>query len=355
MPFPDGVQTVTLTGHQTLADGQGRPLPVRIRPVPARVVGAQWGVVVERDPVVIQPDDAGHWTVDLVATDAEGFDPTGWTYRVETGGDALYVSLPAALGEVDLSELVDAGADGGEYVLVPGPAGPPGPAGSTGPAGPQPLLGAAGTGPDVALRSDDPSTVNSRTPTVHAASHGTGGSDPISPAGIGAYPASDGNTLNGYVTDLQNRVGGGFGLEARATAVENRATALESGKLDKVGGSLTGSLTVNTPAAGDALVALHVGSETFDRVRLLTDRIEVGPGGAARDTNWRRSGANEWTTDDAVIVALMLRHLGSTLGFYGATAVAKPTVSGSRGGNAALGSLISALASLGLVTDGTTA
>ena len=42
------------------------------------------------------------------------------------------------------------------------------------------------------------------------------------------------------------------------------------------------------------------------------------------------------------------------LGFFGATAVAKPTVTGSKGGNAALGSLISALAGLGLVTDSTT-
>lgn len=135
MPFPPGVQTVTLTGHQTLADGAGRPLPVRIRPVPSRVVGADWGVVVEGDPVVVDPDDAGQWTVTLVATDAAGFDPTGWAYRVETGGDALFVSLPAALVEVDLAELVPAGADEGEYVLVPGPPGPEGPAGPQGPPG----------------------------------------------------------------------------------------------------------------------------------------------------------------------------------------------------------------------------
>jgi hypothetical protein len=43
------------------------------------------------------------------------------------------------------------------------------------------------------------------------------------------------------------------------------------------------------------------------------------------------------------------------LGFLGAAAVARPTVTGSRGGNAALASLLSALASLGLVTDSTTA
>lgn len=42
------------------------------------------------------------------------------------------------------------------------------------------------------------------------------------------------------------------------------------------------------------------------------------------------------------------------LGFYGATAVAKQTVSGSRGGNAALQSLLTALATLGLITDSTT-
>ncbi len=42
------------------------------------------------------------------------------------------------------------------------------------------------------------------------------------------------------------------------------------------------------------------------------------------------------------------------IGFYNATPVAKPTVSGSKSANAALGSLMTALANLGLVTDSTT-
>lgn len=118
MPFPPGVQTVTLIGHQTLADGAGQPVPIRIRPVPGRVVSAEYGVVVDNDPVVVTPDAAGHWTCELVATDAAGFTPTGWTYRVETGDDALYVSLPAAVATVDIADVTPAGSDGGEYVIV---------------------------------------------------------------------------------------------------------------------------------------------------------------------------------------------------------------------------------------------
>lgn len=45
----------------------------------------------------------------------------------------------------------------------------------------------------------------------------------------------------------------------------------------------------------------------------------------------------------------------NTLGFHGAAPVAKATISGSRGGNAALASLLTTLATKGLITDGTTA
>jgi hypothetical protein len=41
-------------------------------------------------------------------------------------------------------------------------------------------------------------------------------------------------------------------------------------------------------------------------------------------------------------------------GFYGTSPIAKPTVTGSKSGNAALASLMTALADLGLVTDSTT-
>lgn len=50
-----------------------------------------------------------------------------------------------------------------------------------------------------------------------------------------------------------------------------------------------------------------------------------------------------------------LAHQGSTLGFYNTTPTTKPTITGSRGGNAALADLLTKLAGLGLLTDSTTA
>jgi integrin beta 8 len=47
-------------------------------------------------------------------------------------------------------------------------------------------------------------------------------------------------------------------------------------------------------------------------------------------------------------------NLVGTVGFFGATAAGRQTVTGAKGGNAALASLISALAALGLITDNTT-
>jgi hypothetical protein len=70
------------------------------------------------------------------------------------------------------------------------------------------------------------------------------------------------------------------------------------------------------------------------------------------------------TTTDGTIACLSsmfggspqynFRATGNWCGFFGSIGGPKPTVSGSKGGNAALASLIAALASLGLITDSTT-
>jgi hypothetical protein len=52
--------------------------------------------------------------------------------------------------------------------------------------------------------------------------------------------------------------------------------------------------------------------------------------------------------------SLNLSDTGQKLGFFGATAVVKPTVTGSKGANAALASLLTALANFGILTDSST-
>lgn len=52
---------------------------------------------------------------------------------------------------------------------------------------------------------------------------------------------------------------------------------------------------------------------------------------------------------------VQIEQSGGRVGFYGTTAAAKGTITGSRGGNAALASLLTQLATHGLITDSTTA
>ncbi|MER7908287.1 hypothetical protein [Streptomyces sp. NPDC096068] len=312
MPFPSGTPTVTLIGT-----------------LPSAVAGIGYGGQVVLTPSAILTDETRHavypgggktpivdgaFAAQLIPNNAPGIEPVGWRWHIDiqpARGKRLsfWTDIHGTSGAtVHLDDLVPAQAPGGgttghdgasAYDLAvtagyegtvgewlaslvgpegpqgePGPAGPQGPQGTQGltgatgpagadgaqgpqgpqgddgptgpqgPAGPQPPLGAAGAGADVALRSTDPTTTNSRTPTAHAASHAAAGSDPITPAAIGAYPAVDGNALNGYVTDLQNRVGGTYGLE-------NRTGALEAGKVDKPGTppAVTGSRDSNAALA----------------------------------------------------------------------------------------------------------
>jgi len=61
--------------------------------------------------------------------------------------------------------------------------------------------------------------------------------------------------------------------------------------------------------------------------------------------------------DTAAREGLRIRGAGSAaaLGFFGVAPATRPDVTGSRGGNAALASLLTALATLGLITDSSSA
>ncbi|WP_328620734.1 hypothetical protein [Streptomyces sp. NBC_00354] len=265
---------------------------------------------------------AGAFSVTLVTTDAAGVEPaTGRTWIVEERiTDQPYrrraFALDAGVGSIDITDLVVADPALPGYTR--------GATGPTGPAGPQPALGAAGAGPTIALKSDDPTTTNARTPTAHAASHASGGTDPVTPAAIGAetpagaaaqvsahtvasdphgdrswstgqfYPLASGNSLDTYVNDVLTRV-----------------AAIEGGTAFLAGLNSTGTARV-----------------------INTDLRVEGAAGAVRH---RLDGA------------------ANTVGLYGATPVAQQTVTGNRTDGTALASLLAALASVGLIVNSSTA
>lgn len=93
-----------------------------------------------------------------------------------------------------------------------------------------------------------------------------------------------------------------------------------------------------------------------------TFAIQTAANLTGQGTNPLPSAVTTWnnriTASEANGVTLsggMVRTHTNTLGFYGATAVTRPTVTGSTGGNAALTSLLTALALVGLIVNSTTA
>lgn len=99
---------------------------------------------------------------------------------------------------------------------------------------------------------------------------------------------------------------------------------------------------------------------TVNRVRIRGAATTQNPQikGTGTDTNVgldiKAQGAGRVSLVDGNTVAKFCVS-SNGIGFYGATPQAKPTITGSRGGNAALASLLTQLAALGLITDSTTA
>lgn len=248
MPFPDGVQTVTVTagaaGYRTL-DGAPYQGTIRLTPSVDRVVSVEHGVIA-LGPVNISVGASGEFTETVLATDADGFSPTGWTYRVdETFTNAprrsYSVLLPAAVPSVDLPSLVEVEASDGTVVWAPsdvvasdtvvaettfGQASTPGVANVYArgdhthgtPAAP-----AVGTTAGTVAAGNDARFTDSRTPTAHAASHGSGGSDPVTvaqsqvtglAAALDARLLTSGGTITGNLSIMRADGQGGYRLRS---------------------------------------------------------------------------------------------------------------------------------------------
>lgn len=141
---------------------------------------------------------------------------------------------------------------------------------------------------------------------------------------------------------------------------------------NKVAFTIKGTDTGSGAAQQNMFSLLHGRSNAAAQVddTLITNwwfEAVSGPGRAARQTVGKvedfTSTANEssfmkWEIKDDGTNSEVLRFEGGggiKIGFFAATPVVKPTVTGSRGGNAALADLLTDLAGLGLITDSSTA
>jgi hypothetical protein len=139
-----------------------------------------------------------------------------------------------------------------------------------------------------------------------------------------------------------------------------------AGLIGQVASAMLGSVYGNAAQGLGVQASAQSNSSGYSIGFFRLSTTTAGRAVAAIDTNWAnstdasRAGRLQlWACDASGTDKEILRgeSTGSAaaLGFFGAPAVTKPTVSGSRGGNAALASLITALANVGLITDSSTA
>lgn len=288
MPIPAGVEQVTVTdGSVPLTGPDGTVLEGSFT-----VAGPDLATVKEDD--YLFGGSARRWVtagrfdpLTLVATDATGVDPTGFSYSIvftpKYGKPwTRYFQLPKASPSVVLADILVSDPVAGTYTVLADASTLLAKAANLSdvadPATARDSLGLGdaavadiGTAAGTVAAGNDARMTNARTPLAHAPSHAAGGGDPVSPASIGAYPAENGNTLNGYVTDLQNRVGGEFGLENRTTAVETTVT----GKASKAGDTFTGDVVMD---GANLVVQREDGTGAF-RLRVTGGGLDFEIGG----------------------------------------------------------------------------
>lgn len=122
MPVPAGVETVTVSSGEPLILPDGTPIQGRLL-----FTGPELVTIAADNTIVCGTSEAtladGEFSITLIATDATGMDPTGWTYKV-TGqfinapNWVKYISLPQATPSVNLSDIVAASSSSGTSFLI---------------------------------------------------------------------------------------------------------------------------------------------------------------------------------------------------------------------------------------------
>jgi hypothetical protein len=165
----------------------------------------------------------------------------------------------------------------------------------------------------------------------------------------GAYSAALGKNAR-----AQGAQSAAFGVDALASSTYatalGQASQAVSGSATAVGALATataGSATAVGKSATAAQSATAIGTSANAG---FTRSTAIGMDAATTASNQIMLG----TSAETVVVPGKTQ-LAGQVGFYGATPAAKLAITGSRGGNAALADLLTKLATLGLITDNTTA
>jgi hypothetical protein len=203
-------------------------------------------------------------------------------------------------------------------------------------------------------------------------SNATASSSPTTGALTVAGGVGIGSALNVAGLTASRGAAAGFSFEDRNDAakyalwyMQANATRLYSSAYGEVlnvnnsnGDTRIPSLTASTSTTTGALVvaggagiagALNVGGI----IKAGSGQIDVW--GYAGDTAASVVWLNSAHTNYIYTTAAGVKFVTDGLGFYNTPPVARPAVTGSRGGNAALTSLLTALAAFGLITNSTTA
>lgn len=116
MAIPDGIATVAVSGRYIRPDGT--PLTGTVTFEPPAHLKFPDADTIGVGPASVALDGDGSFAVTLIATDAPGMEPTGWTYTVterlaRTPERRYSIALPLSSGAVDLADVVpEDGASG---------------------------------------------------------------------------------------------------------------------------------------------------------------------------------------------------------------------------------------------------